>query len=30
MLSTHIAEDVQQLCEELAVLRKGRLFYAST
>ena len=30
LLSTHIVEDVYQLCEELAVLRKGRLFYAGT
>ncbi len=30
LLSTHIVEDVHQLCEELAVLRKGRLFYAGT
>lgn len=30
LLSTHIIEDVQQVCEELAVLRKGRLFYAGT
>lgn len=28
LLSTHIIEDVHQLCGELAVLRKGRLFYA--
>ncbi|NLY96548.1 MAG: ABC transporter ATP-binding protein [Clostridiaceae bacterium] len=28
ILSTHIIEDVYQVCEELAVLRKGRLFYA--
>lgn len=28
LLSTHIVEDIHQLCEELAVLRKGRLFYA--
>lgn len=28
LLSTHIVEDVHQLCGELAVLRKGRLFYA--
>ncbi len=28
LLSTHIVEDVHQVCEELAVLRKGRLFYA--
>ncbi len=28
LLSTHIVEDVHQLCEELAVLRKGQLFYA--
>ena len=30
LLSTHIVEDIHQLCEELAVLRKGRLFYAGT
>lgn len=30
LLSTHIVEDVHQLCEELAVLRKGQLFYAGT
>lgn len=30
LLSTHIVEDVHQLCEELAVLRKGRLFYVGT
>ena len=30
LLSTHIVEDVHQLCRELAVLRKGRLFYAGT
>ena len=30
LLSTHIVEDVHKLCEELAVLRKGRLFYAGT
>lgn len=28
LLSTHIVEDVHQLCSELAVLRRGRLFYA--
>ena len=27
ILSTHIVEDVAQLCENLAVLRKGRLFF---
>lgn len=27
LLSTHIVEDVYQLCERLAVLRKGTLFY---
>lgn len=27
VLSTHIVEDVYQLCEKLAVLRKGRLFF---
>lgn len=30
LLSTHIVEDIHQLCGELAVLRKGRLFYAGT
>ncbi len=30
LLSTHIVEDVHQLCGELAVLRKGRLFYAGS
>lgn len=30
ILSTHIVEDVYQVCEELAVLRKGKLFYAGT
>ena len=30
LLSTHIVEDIHQLCEELAVLRKGHLFYAGT
>ena len=30
LLSTHIVEDVHQICEEVAVLRKGRLFYAGT
>ena len=30
LLSTHIVEDVYQLCAELAVLREGRLFYAGT
>lgn len=29
-LSTHIVEDVYQLCGELAVLRKGHLFYTGT
>lgn len=28
LLSTHIVEDIHQICEELAVLRGGRLFYA--
>lgn len=28
LLSTHIVEDVYQICEDLAVLRNGRLFYA--
>lgn len=27
LLSTHIVEDVYQLCEQLAVLRKGKLFF---
>ncbi len=27
LLSTHIVEDAYQLCDQLAVLRKGRLFY---
>lgn len=30
LLSTHIVEDVYQICEELAVIRKGHLFYAGT
>jgi ABC-2 type transport system ATP-binding protein len=30
VLSTHIVEDVYQLCEKLAVLRKGRLFFCGT
>ena len=30
LLSTHIVEDIHQVCEELAVLRKGHLFYAGT
>ena len=30
ILSTHIVEDVHQICGELAVLRGGRLFYAGT
>lgn len=30
LLSTHIVEDVHQVCEELAVLRKGKLFYTGT
>lgn len=30
LLSTHIVEDVHRLCGELAVLRKGRLFYTGT
>ena len=28
VLSTHIVEDIHQICGELAVLRQGRLFYA--
>ena len=27
LLSTHIVEDVYQLCEQIAVLRSGKLFY---
>ena len=27
LLSTHIVEDIYQLCEQLAVLRKGKLFF---
>lgn len=27
LLSTHIVEDIYQLCEQIAVLREGRLFY---
>lgn len=30
LLSTHIAEDVYQICKELAVLRNGHLFYAGS
>ncbi len=30
LLSTHIVEDVHQICEELAVLRKGHLLYSGT
>lgn len=30
LLSTHIVEDVYQVCEGLAVLRQGKLFYAGT
>ena len=30
LLSTHIVEDIHQLCENLAVLQKGRLFYAGS
>lgn len=30
LLSTHIVEDIHQICEELAVLWEGRLFYAGT
>lgn len=30
ILSTHIVEDVYQLCEQLAVLRKGTLFFHGT
>lgn len=30
LLSTHIVEDVHQICGELAVLRKGHLFYTGT
>jgi len=28
ILSTHIVEDVYQICQHIAVLRKGKLFYA--
>lgn len=30
LLSTHIVEDIHQLCENLAVLRKGGLFYSGS
>lgn len=30
LLSTHIVEDVHQICKELAVLRQGKLFYTGT
>lgn len=30
LLSTHIVEDVYQICQGLAVLRQGKLFYAGT
>lgn len=30
LLSTHIVEDVYQICDNLAVLRNGRLFYAGS
>ena len=30
LLSTHIVEDVYQLCEQLAVLRKGTLFFCGS
>lgn len=30
ILSTHIVEDVYQLCQQLAVLRKGHLFFQGT
>ena len=30
LLSTHIVEDVYQICDKLAVLRNGRLFYAGS
>lgn len=30
LLSTHIVEDVYQLCERLAVLRKGELFFSGS
>lgn len=30
LLSTHIVEDVHQICAELAVLRRGRLFYSGS
>ncbi len=30
LLSTHIVEDLHQICGELAVLRRGRLFFAGS
>ena len=30
LLSTHIVEDVYRICERLAVLRKGKLFYCGS
>ncbi len=30
LLSTHIVEDIYQLCEELTVLQKGRLFFSGS
>lgn len=30
LLSTHIVEDIHQICGELAVLRNGRLFYTGS
>ena len=30
LLSTHIVEDVYQLCEQLVVLRKGKLFFCGS
>ncbi len=30
LFSTHIVEDVHQICRELAVLRRGHLFFAGT
>ncbi len=30
LISTHIVEDIHQICKELAVLKQGRFFYAGT
>lgn len=30
LLSTHLVEDVYQLCDELAVLRKGKLYFSGS